>query len=439
MSRVVPLHWFWLLVSVAAVLPAAFTLDPALDHDIWWHAAAGRWMAEHRTVPDVDPFSRLGRDEGVRWVAYSWLFELIAYPVLDRFGPSGVLVFRSILCSVSTSAVLALIAARWGRSIGVVLVLSLSAVVLMPLMKERPWHISILFTTVTTAAVLRMRDGKSAVWLPLLFVAWANLHVQFVVGWLVLALGVLFPGASGRKRMAVQLVLCVAAVLVNPYHVRLFGVIVEYATQTAPRELVEELAPLDWRSPWAAAVLGLVLVTAPAAVKRRDGFALVFLAVAVLMAVAMRRDVWLVAVAAAAAGGVVGGWKPVPFLAAVMFAVARLSSGQSVKTDRYPVAAVEYVREHHPPGPLFNPFDWGGYLIWALPDHPVSVDGRTNIYGDVRLRRNFATWAGDGWRSDPVLAASNVVVAPADWPLTRELRTSWQVVYEDRTAVVFVR
>ncbi len=29
--------------------------------------------------------------------------------------------------------------------------------------------------------------------------------------------------------------------------------------------------------------------------------------------------------------------------------------------------------------PLFNPCGWGGYLIWRLPNMPVSIDGRPNL------------------------------------------------------------
>ncbi len=46
-----------------------------------------------------------------------------------------------------------------------------------------------------------------------------------------------------------------------------------------------------------------------------------------------------------------------------------------------PLQAVDYLREHDLPGQMFNTYNWGGYLIWALyPDKPVFVDGRTDLY-----------------------------------------------------------
>ena len=44
----------------------------------------------------------------------------------------------------------------------------------------------------------------------------------------------------------------------------------------------------------------------------------------------------------------------------------------------YPARAAAFDESRGYGGPLFNDFNWGGYLIWRLPGLPVSVDGRTN-------------------------------------------------------------
>jgi hypothetical protein len=455
MSRLVPPHLFWAAVVVAAVLPAAFTRDPALDWDTWWHAAVGRWVAEHHALPAADPFSRLGREAATPWVAYSWLYELAVYVALDRFGPAGVLTLRSMLVAGSTAAVLWLAVGRSPRTVSTVLVTLLAGVVLMPLAKERPWHLSIGFTAVVVAAVERLRAGESvrrAWWLLPLFAAWANLHVQFVLGWLVLGLACLFPGSADRRRLLALTAGCVLATLANPYHVRLWGVVAEYATQHAGRSLVDELAPLDPRGVWFWAAVGLFALGVRAAVRRPDwAFPLALLGVGLMLALSMRRDVWVVAVAAAGTRSVSDGVeRPTPSLrvhfavfatAIVVRFVGPAGDVDAANAAKFPVRAAAVVREREPPGPLFNPFDWGGYLIWALPDHPVAIDGRTNLYGDARLRRSFATWAADGWETDPDLAASNLVIGPPDSPLVVALkaRPGWAVVYADRTAAVLSR
>src|SRR5205814_9117261 len=139
-------------------------------------------------------------------------------------------------------------------------------------------------------------------------------------------------------------------------------------------------------------------------------------------AVRMYRDIWFVSVSVAAvmrpgeAGR--GRWWVVPALVAGAFLAARLANtvGLGRSTDyaaaqamKYPVRAVDHMKAHHPPGPVFNDFDWGGYLIWVAPEYPVSIDGRTNLYGNERMLRSFDTWSSEtGWQTDPDLLAARL-------------------------------
>jgi hypothetical protein len=107
----------------------------------------------------------------------------------------------------------------------------------------------------------------------------------------------------------------------------------------------------------------------------------------------------------------------------------------------FPADAVAFVQKNNQRGPLYNHLDWGGYLIWALPDLPVSMDGRTNLHGEERIERSIATWAGyPGWSSDPELSRAHVVIADMKRPLTALLHTDsrFRLVYKDEVAAVFV-
>ena len=110
--------------------------------------------------------------------------------------------------------------------------------------------------------------------------------------------------------------------------------------------------------------------------------------------------------------------------------------------DAFPAGAVGFLRREGRRGTLWNEYVWGGYLIWALPTHPVSIDGRTNLYGSDGVTRAMSTWAGGpGWDADPELTSAKLVIAPVELPLTKLLRerpTEWRVVFEDETAAVFV-
>ena len=46
-----------------------------------------------------------------------------------------------------------------------------------------------------------------------------------------------------------------------------------------------------------------------------------------------------------------------------------------------PVQAVCYLDTHSVPGPMYNSYEFGGYLLWALgPEHKVQSDGRAEVY-----------------------------------------------------------
>lgn len=69
-----------------------------------------------------------------------------------------------------------------------------------------------------------------------------------------------------------------------------------------------------------------------------------------------------------------------PLLLILFVLVKLVASNQvlqfNIKEHTYPVKAVEFLKKNKYPGRLFNPYNWGGYLIWHLPEYPVFIDGR---------------------------------------------------------------
>jgi hypothetical protein len=100
---------------------------------------------------------------------------------------------------------------------------------------------------------------------------------------------------------------------------------------------------------------------------------------------------------------------------------------------RYPVAAVAWIREHHPPGTLFNDYNWGGYLIWELPSYPVSLDGRAEIH--VGLMEEMAK----GRAAEALLREGvHLVLTQTGGGLARGMSADpdWKISYQDRVATV---
>jgi hypothetical protein len=466
------------IVFLLALFPAGNALNPRLDEDTWWHLAVGEYVVRNRAVPSEEPFSRLGREEHVPWVAYSWLHEVAMYGAYRAGGLSGILAFRHLLDSLTFVTIALFLLRGTGGGIRPLVALGLVTASLVPMMLERPWHYTIVLTTLTLHATFEMRSGASPRrfwWLIPLFALWANLHIQFVLGFGVLGLG-LIATLLERWRAAEPvrcgawaglIAACAAATLVNPYHVRLYQVVWEYASQTGAMQLVVELHPPNFRHWWNWALAILLIWAGVECVEQRfPVFETALFVVAAVFALRMQRDIWFGTLSAAALLTRLSAVPRSPsdrrhFLSVVGLTAAAVlllrciwelgpgagRTASEVNRQHYPVAAAAHVREHRPPGPLFNHFNWGGYLIWELPEYPVAMDGRTNLYGEERLRRAFRTWSGEeGWDSDPDLMAAGVVIAPKklgneEIKLTVLLRAAterWRIVHEDQLAVVFV-
>jgi hypothetical protein len=470
--------WVLFVVFLLAIPPAATALRPRFDEDTWWHLAVGRCIETHDfAFPQIDPFSRPGVEQHLPWVAYSWLYELALYEAYECFDVAGILYVRYLLVFLMYLTLARFATRNLSCPARGLAALGLMTISLLPLLSERPWHLTIIGTILTLDAAIRLRQGEPARrfwWLPLYYVLWANTHIQFVIGLGILGLAWVATAGEGRRNhtstparaILVYLGLCGLATLANPYGFRLYEVIWEYATQRTPLRNVTELMPPDFRMwwNWPLALLGLwaaVLVV-------RRGFPLwetLLLAAGAFFSLRMQRDLWFGCLSAMAvlcrsrcpdaaqsenASPVTAPWWKLLLVVLAAFTLVR--AGWQLKAPPslveaahkdYPAGALRFLREHPHAGPLFNDFNWGGYWIWNLPHLPVSIDGRTNLYGEERLGRAIHTWAGlPGWESDPDLSGAAVIVGPRTQRLTElllERPDEWVPVYEDEVSVVFIR
>jgi hypothetical protein len=126
-------------------------------------------------------------------------------------------------------------------------------------------------------------------------------------------------------------------------------------------------------------------------------------------------------------------------VATIVLSGLRLAPGRvdALEAERFPVAAAAALHEPQ----LFNTFDWGGWLMWNVPELPVSIDGRTDVYDEYLDTYDDVLHARPGWQDElDREQVRTVLVAPND-PLATALRTEpgWSLTYEDPVAVVFER
>lgn len=111
--------------------------------------------------------------------------------------------------------------------------------------------------------------------------------------------------------------------------------------------------------------------------------------------------------------------------------------------ESLPVDAAAWILENRPPGEMFNPYNWGGYLIWALyPHYRVFADGRTDLYGDAFLRQYLEVQLGrPGFQETLAEYGVDFVLTYPDDALSLRLACvgGWEEVYRDDVAVIWVR
>src|SRR5260370_33106953 len=88
-----------------------------------------------------------------------------------------------------------------------------------------------------------------------------------------------------------------------------------------------------------------------------------------------------------------------------------------------PLKAFEYIVSTKMPPPLFNEYSWGSFLTWYLPEYPVVVDSRVELYGDDVLAKYFDVEGGkQRLDSDPMVPRAGTLLFERDSAMANALR-----------------
>lgn len=456
------------LISVLAVarLHAAFIKDS----DIWWHLRTGQWILAHHAIPRVDHFTNFAA--GKPWRPYSWLFEACAYFIFHHFGLAGILVATSALLAAISGAIYHTIRRLQPDFLLGVVITFVASLSLLRLATPRPWLFTILFSAIQLDILFHARKTgrwRELLWLPPLYILWANIHIEFIDGFFMLGaafvealLAIRWQPARTLLRPAPVIVIsliCLPATLVNPFGWRIYQTAYVLVTQTAVK-YVSEMHAMNFRlyTDYLTLLLALAAATALGYERRLRVFETLLLAFAAVVSFRSGRDMWVMILCASAilAQGIPmreavrhripAFMFPVVIVvtACILFVATLVSGVNNARLDKnlakiMPVRAVQVIQQNGYRGPLFNTYNWGGYLIWSL-RIPVSIDGRTDVDGDQRIADSIHAWEGKPeWKSNSALAAAGLVIGPADSALTQLLLLDprFQLAYKDKIAAVF--
>lgn len=425
----------------------------------------------------MDPFSytRVGQP----WVTHAWLSELVIYCLYCVAGAGGLIVtFALIHCA---AFFLLYLRCADNRFLSGTLTLW-GALATATLWGVRPQIISLLFASLWLLILERSEHKQQLLWwtLPVL-VLWVNLHAGFAVGPVFLGLfllGELFERIFVRssstsnarlRALSVMLLLNVLLIPLNPNGTRMFWYPLETLRSNAMQSsIVEWASPNFHRSDqWPFLLLLLAtlatLAWARTRLRPRDVFLLSTSAFAGLSSIRMIPFFVLVAVPAVSRSlrswfrrehsssrqlpALFALWNVVILLAMAGFVSLHLTQvirGQpQAEAAHFPVGAVAYLAAHPPAGPIFNHYDWGGYLIFKLyPTTRVFIDGRADLYGDPLMKqRADSYYLLDDWQGPLSQWKIRSVIVPEYSPLAAGLRSApgWMVSYQDSKSVIFSR
>jgi hypothetical protein len=462
-----------------------------IDTDTWWHLRAGQWMVENRSLMEVDLFSYTR--EGMPWKYPGLWVEVLMYLIYQWFGPGGLNLWTAGLVTFTFYVVWRTLSSRGFLAAFVII---LAATVSGIYWSARPYLISFLLAAVFVWLFERHRNSsRKMLWFfPALMVIWVNSHGAFLVGFLIWACYFLDAlvdwfiairqgdnvsvGLSRAKYLFIAGVLMGFALFINPQGLDLLSLPFTTVSRGAEQLFIEE-----WQSPnfhetrmQPFAVLLIVTFGAMAASKHRVTIAEFFLVAGFgFMGLFSARFISIFAVVAPVvlirhAEEVLENWgeqlnfriniqlkrQPAPIQSwlnrvvvillflVVIYKVSLVLPRESnfeVFRESMPVSAVEFIKSELPEGRIFNSYNFGGYLIWALPEYPVFIDGRADLHGDEIIFEWLSiARAEEGWQAALDKWDVGFVLVEPGIPLAEKLKgENWDLIYADEVAIIIQR
>jgi hypothetical protein len=403
-------RWMPVLVGIAAFAALlSFASRLLADPDIYWHVEVGRWIVEHRALPFRDPFSFTR--PGEPWHVHEWLAALVFWAVF-RIGGWAAVAALSAAAAALSFALLADFLRQRLEPRHALLLLAASFAVASQHLLARPHILSWPLIVIWVGGLVDAAERRSAPSPGLLAVMtlWANLHGGYPFG-----LAVVVPFALECVWQAQP-----------PERLRLLVGWAGFGTAAFLASLITPHGPLEgaqfalqflkaggflgaigeWQSAdfqqahgleiWLMGLLALGLL----GLARLPPLRALFVLGLLHLSLTHIRHAELLGLAAplAMAGPLARCWYgPDPSIEPCAAAPCRLATvvavfltgyaalvaavGPSLEPSREvtPAAALAAARTAGLTGPVFNSYNFGGYLIYA--GVPTFIDGRADFFG----------------------------------------------------------
>jgi len=466
------------------------------DPGVGRHLRTAEYILETGQIPRTDPLSFTKAE--APWTDFEWAFEATLGELYRTGGLPLVCAFCYAIFAATVLGIYRTLL-QSGFSLVVVLILTMvTSFTLLVHFSARPVLFTYLFFALVVEVWNRQRVPRPRDWvlLPLIFIAWANLHAGWLGALVFLALaltGRLLDRLSGRMDgdegplipWLGLTALCAVVTAINPWGWGLYRHVFALATSLKSASLWIEYLPPNFGVPSLAdirmsalAVLFILGVVFMARMGRNAPRWRGEMVIAVLFFLweglkAQRHVLLLMEIAAIPVardlgamlqgfGGAflrerleifqarqreAGGDAWLALVAALvitaLFARAPIAQSLQIGTNVSP-QLVAFLREHadrfqRP----FNTTGNAGPLLWAMrPDFRVSIDDRGDFYGDDDVYRFADTVNGSpGWDKTLQAGRFDSLLLDPNWTLNQLLKfqPEWTEVWRDKNIVVYWR
>jgi len=370
-----------------------------LDPDFGWHLKTGDLILQGQ-FPKTDPFSYTM--PSFPYVDHAWIVSIFfsfLYPFIGRLGLSFIISFIAIL-------------ALWisfPNKIKYLFPIIISTSILVYFVGLRSQVFTWLMLAILLRIILNIKLWEKFKYLfPFFFLFWANLHGGFVSGILVMTFILILRIIRVKKFLTVDvgiLALSIFATLINPYNLGLWREILLDIFSGSLRYSISEWLPTIYIANipmivffptfsyliWYArksfnleklSLFAIFLIQSVLTTRHIPLFILVSLPMVEEAIDYISKKTSHIKYARKRLK------KAHNFIIIVSIFVLCLqlyilinNNNFSFRSDKfYPEKAVVYLKSNLPKGEIFSTYNWGGYLIWKLPEKKVFIDGRMPVW-----------------------------------------------------------
>ena len=461
-----------LLVGATFMVVRSFNVDP----DMWWHIRTGELILSTHRWATTDPYSYTAA--GAPWMSCEWLGDVFFAVVYRVGGLRGLEVLLAVLASAVILALYGFATLRSGNCKAAFLVSAVLLALATASFNLRPQMLGYLFLILTLIALERFRQGKQrAVWLqPVLFLVWVNTHGSWIVGLAAVALYIVAGLVSfqigsletrrwtkaERLRLEIVFLLSLVAIPITPYGVRLAG----YPFAVASTLPISVANILEWQvmpfnlgggKLFLALLLGFFLAQVVFRFSWHLAELLLFLLGTAMACLHVRFLLLFVPFFAPLAATMLARCMPAynkhkdqylfnfALMAGLVIALVHYSPSKADMEKKvaaqFPVQALQYMRGHSVPGPLFNSYGFGGYMIEA--GYKTFIDGRSELFEQTGVLGDYMHMTLLKPGALQVLRGYGIqsCLVERDEPFATLLASSpdWNKVYSDQVSALYVK